>query len=82
MRSAHRRRLQRLLEMLRKADRPLSLHEIALQSYPEVTGFRALLAITDLGSRVEYLHQRGQLTVANLEEIERDEAAVFRYRAV
>jgi glyoxylase-like metal-dependent hydrolase (beta-lactamase superfamily II) len=82
MQSAHRRRLLRLLEMLRKADRPLSLAEIARQSYPEVTGFRALLAITDIGSRVEYLHQRGQLAVANLDEIERDEAAVFQYRAV
>ena len=82
MRSAHRRRLERLLEMLRMADHPLSLDEIALQSYPEVTGFRALLAITDIGSRVEYLHQRGQLTVANLDEIDRNETAVFRYRAV
>ena len=45
-------------------------------------GFRALLAITDIGSRVEYLHQRGQLTVANLDEIDRNETAVFRYRAV
>jgi glyoxylase-like metal-dependent hydrolase (beta-lactamase superfamily II) len=82
MRSAHRRRLQRLLEMPRKAGCPLSLHEIARQSYPEITGFRALLAITDIGSRVEYLHQRGRLTVANLDEIERDDAAAFLYRAV
>ena len=47
-----------------------------------MTGFRALLAITDVGSRVEYLHQRGRLTVANLDEIEQDETAVFQYRAV
>ena len=71
-----------MIAAARKAARPLSLNDIALQSYPEVTGFRALLAITDIGSRVEYLHQRGQLAVANLDEIERDEAAVFQYRAV
>ena len=82
IRSAHRRRLERMLEMLRKTGRPLSIDEIARQSYPEVTSFRAVLAITDVGSRVEYLHQRGQLSVANLEEIERDETAVFRYCAV
>jgi glyoxylase-like metal-dependent hydrolase (beta-lactamase superfamily II) len=82
MRSAHRRRLERLLDVLHKADRPLSLDEIALQSYPETTGFRALLGITGVGSRVEYLHELGHLCVANLDEIEQDETAVFRYLAV
>jgi hypothetical protein len=38
-----------------------------------------VLAVTDVGSRVEYLQQRGELTVANLDEIERDENAVYRY---
>lgn len=80
IRSAHRRRLKRMLEVLRKAGRPLSIDEIARQSYPEVTSFRAVLAVTDVGSRVEYLHQRGELTVANLDEIDRDENAVYRYR--
>ena len=82
IRSAHRRRLERMLDMLRKAGRPLSIDEIARQSYPEVTSFRAVLAVTDVGSRVEYLHQRGELTVANLDEIDRDENAVYRYRPV
>ena len=67
------------LDESRKTGRPLSIDEIARQSYPEVTSFRAVLAITDVGSRVEYLHQRGQLTVANLDEIQRDETAVYRY---
>ncbi len=79
IRSAHRRRLERMLELLRKAGRPMSVYEIAQQSYPEVTSFRAVLAVTDVGARVEYLHQRGELTLANLDEIERDENAVFRY---
>jgi glyoxylase-like metal-dependent hydrolase (beta-lactamase superfamily II) len=80
IRSAHRRRLERMLDMLRKAGRPLSIDEIARESYPEVTSFRAVLAVTDVGSRVEHLHQRGELTVANLDEIDRDENAVYRYR--
>ena len=71
-----------MLDMLRKAGRPLSIDEIARESYPEVTSFRAVLAVTDVGSRVEYLHQRGELTVANLDEIDRDENAVYRYRPV
>jgi glyoxylase-like metal-dependent hydrolase (beta-lactamase superfamily II) len=79
IRSAHHRRLERMLETLRKAARPLSIDEIARLSYPGVTSFRAVLAITDVGARVEYLHQRGRLSVANLDEIERDETAVYRY---
>jgi glyoxylase-like metal-dependent hydrolase (beta-lactamase superfamily II) len=82
IRAAHTRRLDRLLDLLGKADRPLSVDEITTHSYPEVTGFRALLAITDVGSRVEYLHQRGQLAVANLDEVQRAEEPVYRYRVV
>jgi glyoxylase-like metal-dependent hydrolase (beta-lactamase superfamily II) len=82
MRSAHRRRLERLLDLLRKAGNPMSVHEITEASYPETTGYRALLAVTDVGSRVEHLHQCGQLAVDNLDEIERNDTAVLRYRVV
>lgn len=80
IRGAHMRRLDRLLAMLAEADRPLSVGEIARQLYPDVTGFRAVLAITDVGSRVEYLQQHNRLIVANLDEIEGEQNPVFRYR--
>ncbi len=51
IRAAHRRRLDRLLHAVRAAGRPMSLHEIALASYPETTGFRSVLAMADIGSR-------------------------------
>jgi glyoxylase-like metal-dependent hydrolase (beta-lactamase superfamily II) len=79
IRSAHRRRLERLLVLLHRAGRALSIDEIAQQSYPEITSFRAVLAVTDTGSRVEYLQQRGELSLANLDELERNENAVDRY---
>ena len=79
IRLAHVRRLDRLLETLRKFRRPLSVYETAKHLYPEVSGFRAMLAITDVGSRVEYLHQRGQLRVANLDECEHQYNPVYRY---
>jgi hypothetical protein len=82
IRAAHRRRLERLLEMLRKMREPLSIDQITAHLYPEATGFRAMLAITDVGSRVEYLHQRGQLAVANLEEVKQADAPVYRYGIV
>ena len=47
--------------------------------YPEMTGFRAVLSIADIGARVEYLHQRGRLAIANLDEVEREENLVYRY---
>jgi glyoxylase-like metal-dependent hydrolase (beta-lactamase superfamily II) len=80
IRGAHMRRLNRLLDTLAAADRPLSVDEITQRLYPEATGFRALLAITDVGSRVEYLHQRGRLLVANLDELECEQNPVYRYR--
>jgi glyoxylase-like metal-dependent hydrolase (beta-lactamase superfamily II) len=80
IRGAHMRRLDRLLDTLGKAAEPLSVDGITRLLYPEATAFRAVLAITDVGSRIEYLHQRGRLTVANLDEVEGEDRAVFRYR--
>jgi len=69
--------LGRLLHALSSSAEPLSVDEITRQLYPEVTGFRAVLAVTDVGSRVEYLHQRGRIAVANLDDVEADKRAVM-----
>ena len=82
IRATHVRRLERLLSMLGKSPEPLSVDAITRQLYPEATGFRAVLAITDVGSRVEYLHQRGRLAVANLDDVEREQSPVYRYCVV
>jgi glyoxylase-like metal-dependent hydrolase (beta-lactamase superfamily II) len=82
IRGAHIRRLDRLLETLRAMAKPLSVDEITRALYPEITGFRAVLAITDVGARVEYLHQQGQLAVANFDELVQYEDAAYRYCAV
>jgi glyoxylase-like metal-dependent hydrolase (beta-lactamase superfamily II) len=81
IRAAHLRRLDRLLSALHKQPKPLSIDEIAKDLYPDVTGFRAMLAITDVGSRVEYLHQNGQLLIANLDEVRTQDWPVYRYVA-
>jgi len=47
--------------------------------YATKRGFDEVLALTDVGARVEYLHQRGQLLAANLDEIETEENPVGRY---
>ena len=59
IRAAIERRLEWLLTILGEASRPLTVDELARQLYPEVTNFRAVLAITDVGARVEYLQRAG-----------------------
>jgi glyoxylase-like metal-dependent hydrolase (beta-lactamase superfamily II) len=80
LRATHLRRLDRVLEITRKAPGPPTIAEITRQMYSRQKGLHALLALTDVGSRVEYLELRGRLEVANLEEIERQEDAPRRYR--
>ena len=76
----HRRRLDRLLDVLAKAPQPLTINEITEKMYSRQEGFYAMLALTDVGARVEYLDQRGRLAIANLDETEGDEMPVYRYR--
>ncbi|HUT12668.1 MAG TPA: MBL fold metallo-hydrolase [Thermoguttaceae bacterium] len=82
IRASHERRLDRLLDIVRKSCRPLSISEISRTMYSTKRGFDAVLALTDVGARVEYLHQRGRLPAANLDEIETEENPVGRYCVV
>jgi glyoxylase-like metal-dependent hydrolase (beta-lactamase superfamily II) len=81
IRAAHLRRLDRLLEMMRRQSQPLSLAEMVAELYPEVSGFRAFLAITDIAARAEYLHQRSKLAIVNLDEVAEQIQPVFLYAA-
>jgi len=79
IRASQMRRLDRLVDILKDADGPLSISRIAKAMYVRATGFREILALCDVGARVEYLHQRGELVIANLDEIEAQENPVCRY---
>lgn len=81
IRASQQRRLDRVLDIVRTSDHPPSIAEITRRMYTDAHGFRGVLALTDVGSRVEYLHQRGRLSVANLDEVEREERPVYRYAA-
>jgi glyoxylase-like metal-dependent hydrolase (beta-lactamase superfamily II) len=80
IRAAIERRLERLLEMLGKTSQPLSIDDIASQLYPEVTGFRNVLAITDVGARVEYLLEQGRLSIVEVDDAEGEQNRVNRYQ--
>jgi glyoxylase-like metal-dependent hydrolase (beta-lactamase superfamily II) len=80
VRQSHLRRLDRLLDILNKAPEPLTIDEAARQMYAHQQGFAALLALTDVGARIEYLDQLGRLAIANIDETDHEESPVYRYR--
>ncbi|MFH1920777.1 MAG: MBL fold metallo-hydrolase [Planctomycetota bacterium] len=79
IRETHLRRLDRVLDILEKAGRPLSVREITEQMYSSQKGFHAMLALTDVGARVEHLDQRGHLAIANVDEVDSQPDPVCRY---
>ncbi len=75
------RRLDRVLEYLRHSG-PLTIADLARLMYPKAEGFHEILAILDAGARVEYLHLRSRIALANLEEVARDQSPAFRFVAL
>ena len=65
IRRAQQRRFQRVQDVVQNADGRLSLQEISQRVYTKAEGFFALLALTDVGARVEHLEERGKLKVEN-----------------
>jgi glyoxylase-like metal-dependent hydrolase (beta-lactamase superfamily II) len=79
IRHSHQRRLDRITTFLREGARPMSIAELAQKMYGELAGFRGMLALTDVGARIEYLHQLGRVALANLDEVEGDPRATWRF---
>jgi glyoxylase-like metal-dependent hydrolase (beta-lactamase superfamily II) len=78
--AAQRRRIQRVVDIAANCSPPPSIAEIARRLYSRQQGFYELLALIDVGSRVEYLERRGCLEVANRDAVRRDCRASPRYR--
>jgi glyoxylase-like metal-dependent hydrolase (beta-lactamase superfamily II) len=80
IRESHRRRLDRVLDIVAKAPHALTINEVTETMYSCQEGFYAMLALTDVGSRIEHLDQRGRLAIANLDEVATEQDPVYRYR--
>lgn len=76
---SHERKLNRVMDLIRDAQRPLTIAEITALMYPDKGGYEVLLALEECGAHVEYLYQHGQLSVSNLEEVEREDNPVLQY---
>jgi len=73
----HRRRLEQCLDL---AKDPKTVREFADELFGDQSGYGRMLAYTEAGAHIEYLHQLGQLVVANLDEVTKEENPILKYR--
>jgi glyoxylase-like metal-dependent hydrolase (beta-lactamase superfamily II) len=79
IRKAHEERLGKIMDICRE---PKSIAGISRDLFGQVESYHVLLALEETGAHVEYLHQRGELVAANLDEIERTSHPVVEYMRV
>jgi glyoxylase-like metal-dependent hydrolase (beta-lactamase superfamily II) len=77
---SHQRRLERILDILQNHPGPMSIAQIARKMYVSQDPTRSLLALTDIGARIEYLEQIGAVTVENFDDLELNRTDVYLYQ--
>ncbi|MFW5709001.1 MAG: MBL fold metallo-hydrolase [Chloroflexota bacterium] len=80
--TSHDRKLNRVLDIIKAADEPPTIHEITNLMYPNKQGYETLLALEEAGAHIEYLYQHGILSVANLEQVVAEDNPPLRYEAI
>jgi glyoxylase-like metal-dependent hydrolase (beta-lactamase superfamily II) len=73
----HRDRLAKVLDLCAE---PKTVVGVSQGLFGDQEGYSRLLALDEAGAHVEYLHQLGQLHIANLEEVARSRDPVIEYR--
>jgi glyoxylase-like metal-dependent hydrolase (beta-lactamase superfamily II) len=61
---------ERLIQVLDLLEEPHTILEVSNMLFPQTEGYHELLAIEEAGAHVEFLAQRGHLSIENLEELE------------
>ncbi len=79
IRASHLRKLDRILDILRAEERPITISAISKHLYPDRHGYDILLALEETGAHVEYLYHHGMLGIGNLEEVEREDNPALLY---
>ena len=79
IRQGHERKLEKILELIRRAPEPMTTDEISKQLYVHVRGFHVLLALEETAAHVEYLYHHGKLAIANLDQFQSEENPPIRY---
>lgn len=82
IRASHQRKLDRVIDAIKVADKPITISDISKHMYPDKHGYDILLALEEVGAHVEYLYEHGHLAVCNLDEVERESNPALRYGLV
>jgi glyoxylase-like metal-dependent hydrolase (beta-lactamase superfamily II) len=78
IREVHANRLEQVKEFMKD---PHTISDLSHHLFHKVQGYNILLALEEAGAHLEYLYQRGWLTIVNLEEVEQSNGPVaLRYR--
>jgi glyoxylase-like metal-dependent hydrolase (beta-lactamase superfamily II) len=73
----HRDRLAKVLDLCRE---PRTVVQVSQALFGEQEGYSRILALDEAGAHVEYLHQLGQLMIANLDSVAKSRDPVIEYR--
>jgi glyoxylase-like metal-dependent hydrolase (beta-lactamase superfamily II) len=77
IKKAHDERLDKVAAICRQ---PRTIADVSRELFGHVKSYHVLLALEEAGAHVEYLYQRGELTVANVAELEHSDEPVIEYR--
>lgn len=67
----HHRRLEKILDIFNE---PKTVADVSRELFGEQAGYNVLLALEETGAHAEYLSQRGQIGIVNLDELGADNA--------
>lgn len=77
IRTEHAERLEKIVAIL---DEPKTISDVSKELFGKTEGYNVLLALEEAGAHIEYLYQRGVLSIENLEEIrDNHEIVPIRY---
>lgn len=76
IKNMHMERLNKVLEFYKS---PNTIFALSKSLFGEVNGFNTLLAIEEAGAHVEYLYQRGHLTIVNYQQVDKNEGSFVHY---
>ena len=76
IRQAHQKRLERVLVICAE---PQTIRTVAVALFGVLQGYNALLGLEEAGAHVEYLYQRAELGVANLEQVQGETEPAIQY---
>jgi glyoxylase-like metal-dependent hydrolase (beta-lactamase superfamily II) len=77
--TSHHNKLNYILDLCHA---PRTISELSKAFYGTLRDYHILLALEEIGAHVEYLDQRGELAIANLDDVAADETVAPRYHRV